>query len=207
MAGSESSPHELEETLKKTAAALREAGLPYLLAGSFASWARGGPEPRNDLDFVVRPEDADKAIEALVAAGMEEVENPEEWLGKVRDDNGVMVDVITRPAGLEVTDEVMQRGDDVEVVGMTFRVMALEDVLTTKLFAFKEHFLDYETVLEMARTLREQIDWDTLRERAGDYPYAKPFFVLAEELGVIERADGGVTPVEQVKEAQTSQHG
>lgn len=193
--------------MKKTAAALREAGLPYLLAGSFASWARGGPERRNDLDFVVKPEDSDKAIDALVAAGMEEVENPEEWLRKVRDDTGVMVDVITNPAGLEIDDEIMERGGDVEVAGMTFRVMALEDVLTTKLFAFKEHFLDYEAVLEMARTLREQIDWDTLRERAGDYPYAKPFFVLAEELGVIERPGGDVAPAEQVEEAQTSQHG
>lgn len=203
----ESSPRELEETLKKVAAALREAGVPYLLAGSYASWARGGPERRNDIDFVVKPGDLAAAMDALRDAGFEQVENPEEWLEKVRDENGVMVDVIHSPAGLPIDDEVMERGDDVEVAGMTFRVMALEDVLTTKLFAFKEHYLDYEAILEIARTLRDQVDWDELRRRAGDYPYAKPFFVLAEELGVIERSNGGVTPTEHVKEAQTSKHG
>ena len=193
--------------MKRVAAALREAGVPHLLAGSYASWARGGPERRNDLDFVVKPDDLDAAMEALETHGMERVDNPEEWLSKVRDVNGVMVDVIHRPAGLPIDDAVIARGDDVEVAGMTFSVMALEDVLTTKLFAFKEHYLDYEAILEMARTLREQVDWEELRRRAGDYPYAKPFFVLAEELGVIERSNGGVAPPEQVKEAQTSQHG
>ena len=193
--------------MKKVAAALREADVAYLLAGSYASWARGGPERRNDIDFVVKPDDMDAAMEALRAAGFEDVENPEEWLSKVRHENGVMVDVIHSPAGLPIDDDVMERGDDVEVSGMTFRVMALEDVLTTKLFAFKEHYLDYEGILEIARTLREQVDWDELRRRAGDYPYAKPFFVLAEELGVIERPNGAVAPSHDVKEAQTSQHG
>ena len=193
--------------MKRVAAALREADVSYLLAGSYASWARGGPERRNDIDFVVKPDDLPAAMEALAAAGMEPVDNPEEWLSKVRDDNGVMVDVIHNPAGLPIDDDVMERGDDVEVAGMTFRVMALEDVLTTKLFAFKEHYLDYEAILEIARTLRDQVDWEELRRRAGDYPYAKPFFVLAEELGVIERSNGAVKPAEEVKEAQTSQHG
>ena len=43
---------DIEATLKKAAAALREAGVPFLLGGSLASWARGGPEtpprPRPD---------------------------------------------------------------------------------------------------------------------------------------------------------------
>ena len=203
----ESSPVELEQTLKKAAGALRDSGVPYLLAGSYASWARGGPTRRNDLDFVVKPADLGAALEALRGAGLEEVEHPEEWLRKARDDNGVMVDVIHSPAGLEIDDAVLERGDDVEVAGMTFRVMALEDVLTTKLFAFKEHYLDYESILEMARTLREQVDWDELRRRTADYPYAKPFFVLAEELGVIERANGARPAPEDIREAQASKRG
>jgi hypothetical protein len=39
-------------------------------------------------------------------------------------------------------------------------------------------------VLEIARACREQIDWHLLRERAGESPYAKAFFTLAEELGL-----------------------
>jgi hypothetical protein len=39
-------------------------------------------------------------------------------------------------------------------------------------------------VLEIARTVREQIDWDEVRERTDGSPYAKAFFTLVDELGV-----------------------
>jgi hypothetical protein len=41
---------ELEATLKKAAAALREADVPFLLGGSLASWARGGPDTWHSLE-------------------------------------------------------------------------------------------------------------------------------------------------------------
>src|SRR4051812_50223964 len=69
-------------TLKRVSAALREADVPFLLGGSLASWARGGPETRHDLDLMLKPEDVDRAVEALVAAGMRFEDPPEEWLGK-----------------------------------------------------------------------------------------------------------------------------
>ena len=199
-------PEQLTETMMRAAAALRDADIPYMLAGSFANWARGGPLHHTDLDFVVKPGDADRAVAALEAAGMQSEETPEEWLRKVRDDD-VVVDVIFHPAGLRVDDDAFARADDIEVAGMTFRVMAIDDVMTTKLFAFKEHYLDYEAVLETARALREQIDWDELRRRCGDYPYAKPFFTLAEELGVAPRPGGDLVGGEQVRAAQESRHG
>ena len=191
------------------AAALRDAEVPYLLAGSFAVWARGGHAHHTDLDFAVLPEDADRAVAVLVSeTGLEPIDAPHEWLRKLRDvDGDVVVDLIFNPAGLPMTEEVIERGDELEVGGMTFRVMAIDDVLTTTLFAFKEHYLDYEAALEMARTLREQIDWGDLRRRCGDYPYAKPFFTLVEELGVAERPDGRLVAGEQVREAQRSRHG
>jgi hypothetical protein len=201
----EAHPHEITRTMMRVAAALRDAEIPYLLAGSFAAWARGGPAHHTDLDFAVLPEDAERAAEALADAGLERLDAPEEWLHKLRDGD-VVVDVIFGPAGLEMTDEVIERGDEIEVNGMTFRVMAIDDVMTTKLYAFKEHYLDYEAALEMARTLREQIDWDELRRRCSDYPYAKPFFTLVEELGVAERPDGDVVAGARVRAAQRSRH-
>jgi len=197
---------DLLETMKRVAAALRDADVPYLLAGSFAAWARGGPAHETDLDFVVEREDLSRAIEALGEAGMVEKATPEEWLRKVCDGH-VQVDLIFDPAGLEINDEAMDRGEDIEVQGMTFRVMAIDDVMTTKLFAFKEHYLDYEAVLEMARMLREQIDWDLVRGRCADYAYAKPFFTLAEELGVIKKPDGETVGADRVRAAQESRHG
>jgi hypothetical protein len=63
--------------------------------------------------------------------------------------------------------------------------MALEDVLATKLIALHEHELDYTSVLRVARSVREQIDWPSLRQRTRGSPYALAFFVMCEELGIV----------------------
>ena len=174
----------IEASLKKAVAALREADVPFLLAGSLAVWARGGPETRHDLDFVIRPEDADRALAVLADAGMRPETPPEEWLRKAWDGD-VLIDLIHAPRGLEVTDEVMARGELLHVVGITIPVMAIEDVLATKLIALHEHELDYTGVLRIARAVREQINWPLLRRRTEGSPFATAFFVLCDELGIV----------------------
>jgi hypothetical protein len=174
----------LEAALKKAVAALREADIPFLLAGSLAVWARGGPETRHDLDFLVKREDADRALEVLEQAGMRPEKPPEEWLYKAWDGD-VLIDLIFHPRGIEVTDEVIGRGDMLHVLGITIPVMSIEDVLATKLLALHEHELDYSALIRIARSVREQIDWRYLRERTSGSPYAAAFFVLCEELEIV----------------------
>jgi hypothetical protein len=71
-------------------------------------------------------------------------------------------------------------------MAISVNLMALEDVFATKLLAFDEHNCDYAAVLLRARALREQIDWDDLRDRTEDWPFARAFFVLAEGLGIVQ---------------------
>jgi hypothetical protein len=174
----------MEESLKKAAAALRDAEVPFLLAGSLAIWARGGPETRHDLDFVLRAEDAQRALDVLESAGMRPEKPPEEWLYKAWDGD-VQIDLIFHPRGLEVDDEVLERGDLLHILGITIPVMSIEDVLATKLLALHEHELDYTAVIRIARAVREQIDWRYLRERTRGSPYAAAFFTLCEELELV----------------------
>src|SRR3954451_8046962 len=87
---------DLEEALKKSAAALRSADVPFLLGGSLASWARGGPETRHDLDLVLKPCDVERAVAALQEAGLRYEDPPEEWLVKAWDGD-VLVDLIFSP--------------------------------------------------------------------------------------------------------------
>jgi hypothetical protein len=174
----------IEASLKKAVAALRDADIPFLLAGSLAVWARGGPETRHDLDFVVKPDDAEPALAALADAGMRPETPPEEWLSKAWDGD-ILIDLIHAPRGLEVTDEVIDRGELLHVIGITIPVMAIEDVLATKLMALHEHELDYTAVLRIARAVREQVDWPLLRRRTQGSPFAAAFFVLCEELGIV----------------------
>jgi hypothetical protein len=172
------------QSLKKCVATLRDAEVPFLVGGSAALWARGGPQYVEDLDYIVKPEDAERALEALVEAGLEAGSPPEEWLLKATDGE-VEIDVIFDPSGFTIDDDVLARGDDMDVIGMSMPIMALEDILTTKLLSLKEHYLDYEGLLPFARALREQVDWAEVRERTADSPFAKAFFVLLEELEIV----------------------
>jgi predicted nucleotidyltransferase len=178
---------EFESALKKSAATLREADVPFLLGGSLASWARGGPETRHDLDLVIKPADTDRALAALTAVGMRAEHPPEEWLVKAYDGN-VLVDLIFNPKGMPVDDDLIERGEVMSVLGMEMRVMALEDVLVTKLMALSEHSLRYESLLRIARALREQVNWDDVRARTAQSPWARAFFVMLEGLGILPEA-------------------
>jgi hypothetical protein len=86
---------------------------------------------------------------------------------------------------MPVDDAVIARGELRSVLGMEMRVMALEDVMVTKLMAISEHALRYERLLEISRALREQIDWDEVRRRTGSSPFARAFFVLLEGLEIL----------------------
>jgi predicted nucleotidyltransferase len=184
MASDEQPFAEIEHALKRSAAALRDADVPFLLGGSLASWARGGPETRHDLDLMIRPQDVERALEALTEAGMRPERPPEDWLVKAWDGE-TLVDLIYCPKGMPMDDEVLARGEELSVLGMEIRVMALEDVMATKLLALTEHSLRYEGLLQIARALREQIDWETVRARTADSPFARAFFVLLEGLDIV----------------------
>jgi predicted nucleotidyltransferase len=170
--------------MRRAAGALRDAEIRFALAGSVAVYAYGGPDTDHDVDFLVKPGDADRALDTLAAAGFDVHKPPEGWLYKATDPKGGLIDVIFEPTTGPVTDELLDRAEIVEVYAIHVPVLSPNDVLASKLLALREHNLDLAPLLEIARSLREQIDWDALREATSESAYAKPFFTLVEELGL-----------------------
>jgi hypothetical protein len=156
-------------TLKTAAGALRDADVPFLLGGGLAVWARGGAKTEHDVDFFVKPEDAERAQQALVAAGLKAENPPEGWLLKAWDGN-TLVDLIFEPRDGPVDDEWFERAEELDVYAVTMLVASLDDVLVTKLLALTEQNLEYSGVLEMARAVREQLDWNEVRSRCDGSP-------------------------------------
>jgi predicted nucleotidyltransferase len=179
---------ELIESLKRAAGALREADIPFVLGGGFASAVRGGPESDHDVDLLVRPTDADRALTALEEAGFRPEKPPEGWLYKAWDGD-VFIDLIFRTSEDEVTDDVFERATEMEVYAVPMLVLAPDDLLVSKLLALDELVLDYKPILEVARALREQVDWASVRQRTGESPFAKAFFTMVEELGVVSEEE------------------
>ena len=176
----------LIDTMKRAAAVLRDNDVPFALGGGLACWARGGPQTEHDVDFILKPEDAERAQQALGDAGFRTETPPEPWLLKAFDGE-ILVDLIFNPKGGPVDDAQLARAEQLEVAAMPLRVASVEDVMVQKLLALTEQEPDYTAVLEIARALREQIDWDDVHARTKESPFAAAFFTLLDELEIVQK--------------------
>jgi hypothetical protein len=184
---------EILETLKKCAAALSEDGIAFMVGGGVAAWARGGPESIHDVDIMVRPADADQALAALEGIGLRGERPPEGWLLKAWDGD-VLVDLIFEPRGLDIDDEAFARAEIINVKAMELPVMPIADVMTSKLLALNERWLDYDQLLQMGRACREQVDWEEVRRRTADSPFARAFFEIVDGLGISAEGPAPASP-------------
>jgi hypothetical protein len=180
---------ELRAALKRVATTLKAAGVSFALAGGYASWARGGPEPVHDADFVLVEEDVPRALQALADAGLRVEHPPEDWLEKVYDGDA-LVDLIFRPADRPVTREQLELADELRVDSVLMPVQPATDILASKVLALSEHFCDMGRIFPHARALREQIDWPALRRDVDDWPFARAFLNLCDDLDIPPKEDG-----------------
>ena len=181
-------PHRVDEglatTLKRVASVLKQAGIPFALGGSFAVYAHGGHSSDHDVDFLIREQDKERALEELAAVGFEVEQPPEDWLVKVYDD-GRMVDLIYRPIESPVTDETLADTVVRPVEAIAMPVLSATQLMVHKLLSYTQHYCDFATGLPVARSLREQIDWERVRRETVKSPYAEAFLVLLDRLDVV----------------------
>ncbi len=175
----------LREALKRVAVALKETGIPFALIGGYAVWARGGPEPDHDVDFMVAEEDASTVAERLAEEGFQVVQPPEDWLFKVFTDDA-MVDVIHRDSGEPATRTVVEDADEMEVLSVLMPVLSGTELVVQRLNAMDEHMCDFGRQLPVARALREQVDWPRVRKETAQNDFAAAFLHLLERLSIIE---------------------
>jgi len=174
---------DLRDAVRLAAVALRDAGVGFALCGGYAAFARGGPEPSHDADFVVRPQDVDAAREALAAAGLDLHEPAEDWLFKAYH-RGELIDLIHVLGGAPVDDRLLARADEMEVLAVRMPVLDATDVVASKLAALAEHDCDFGALLPVIRALREQVDWVRVRGTVEGNPYAESFLHLTDRLSI-----------------------
>jgi hypothetical protein len=177
---------EMLDAMKVAAGALQRREIPFVLGGGLAVWARGGPKSEHDVDFMIKEDDAEGALDALAEMGLRTERPPEGWLYKAWHENGTLVDLIFAPMGGPITDQTIERSPELEVAALRVHVFSLEDVMIGKLLAITEQEPDFGQLLSYARALREQIDWQEVRDRTESSPFARAFFTLVEGLGIVE---------------------
>ena len=175
----------LQAALRQSAAALKADGVPFALAGGYALWVHGAPEPEHDVDVVVTEADVPAAVKSLDSAGLRIVRPPEDWLFKAYLDDA-MVDVLHRLNGNPVSPELIDSADDFEVLGVRIPVLPATDILITKLLSLSEHYCDFAALLPVVRAVREQLDWPRIQAATEENPFAAAFLFLLERLAIAE---------------------
>lgn len=175
---------DLRAAMKKVAVTLKGSNVPFALSGGYASWARGGPEPTHDVDFVILEEDVEHALQVLEGAGLRVVDPPEDWLTKVYDGD-CLVDLIFRPGDRPVTREQLDQADELRVDSVVMPVQSATDLLAAKLLVLTEHYCDLARLFPHVRALREQIDWPALRREVDRSPFARAFLGLCDDLDLL----------------------
>ena len=175
--------------LKHAADVLRGADVPVVLAGGLAVYARGGKPSEHDVDFLLREEDAERALEAFDAAGYRTERPPEGWLVKAYVDD-VLVDLIHHPVERPVTDETFADADVLPVGPISLPVLSGTQLLIHWLYRLNAQWCNMTPALALTRSIREQIEIETVREQTKGSPYARAFLSLAEELELIGPTHG-----------------
>ena len=173
---------ELRDALKRAASALKAHGPEFALAGSYALWAYGGPEPVHDVDFVVAEPDADAAADTLDQAGFTIERTPEDWLFKACVGDDFVIDVLHQLNGVPVDAATIRSADELDVLAIRMPVLSPTQVVTEKLCSLNEHHCDFAALLPAARAVREQVDWERVRADTADNDFAAAFLLLTDRL-------------------------
>jgi predicted nucleotidyltransferase len=153
-------------TVAAVASALDKADLAYALMGGLASSVYGRPRATDDIDLLVKPTEAKRALEVLDDAGFETEETNPKWIYKASLD-GLTVDLMFAIyGGIYLDDEMLEHATTQEVGDARVRVLAPEDIVVIKAVSHDDasprHWYDALAILADA-----EIDWDYLVRRAS----------------------------------------
>jgi hypothetical protein len=151
--------------LKQTVEALDREHVPYAAMGGIASSVVGRARWTHDIDLLVAPDDATRALAALADAGFRTQRTNENWLYKGMKE-GVLVDLLFRAKGDITFDEDMRaRSGVAEFKGQALRVLPPEDLLVIKALVHDEdtprHWHDALGIIAA-----NELDWEYLLRRA-----------------------------------------
>jgi hypothetical protein len=167
-------------TYRDAIRALRKAGIRFLLGGGFAlATYIGRWRNTKDIDFYIMHKDRDKAVEALIKAGFEDLfprlPYDRKWIYRSTRD-GLIVDIIWAMANQRAqTDEQWFEHAPAAIVrGEPLAVVPREEFLWCKLYIMQRDHCDWTDVFNLIYAVGPQLNWPHLLARLEeDWPLLK----------------------------------
>ena len=157
------------EFYRRSMQVLQNANIPFLIAGAGAvRFYTGVSRQTKDFDLHLRPHHIDGALDAFAHAGYKTEKTFPHWLAKAKHGRNC-VDLIFRAGnGLcEVDDSWFERAQDEDVLGVTVKLSAPEDMLWMKAYIMERERYDGADVAHILESCAEKLDWPHLLRRFG----------------------------------------
>jgi len=148
---------------------LREAGIPYLVGGTYALEHHAGlTRDTKDLDLFVRRADWSRIEDTLAPQGLHCELVFSHWLGKARD-NGHFVDMIFAGGNglVEVDDDWLAHGVPSVILEVPVHLAGAEEMIWSKAFVMERERYDGADVAHILRKSGETLNWVRLIRRFG----------------------------------------
>jgi len=154
------------DVLGRAVEALEENEVPYATFGSLASNVYGRPGASGDIDILVAPPDADRALEVLDQAGFSTQKTDPSWIYKAVLE-GVLIDIIFKvKAGVYLDEEVRSRLQQRDYRGHRIRLVSPEDAVVIEALSDEDqarsHWFNALAILAAC----SELDWEYFERRA-----------------------------------------
>jgi hypothetical protein len=164
-------PEEQESLYRDVLEALESQAIPYAVSGAFALKEHTGIcRQTKDLDIFLSAENLSAALTHLQKRGFEcEIADPV-WLAKAHQGD-FFVDLITgmSNATISVDSSWIDRAKPAEIVGVSTRILAPEELLASKLFVLRRERFDGADIAHIIFATKGRLDWDRLLKLAGEH--------------------------------------
>jgi hypothetical protein len=166
-------PPEMLDFYRRGMAVLERAGVRFLVGGAYAFERYTGiARYTKDFDIFVHASEANRALQALAAAGCRTEMTFPHWLGKAWSASGEdFIDVIfSSGSGIAVVDEAwFEHSVPGEVFGVAVRLIPAEEMIWSKAFVMERERYDGADVLHVIRCRAAELDWQRLVARFGRF--------------------------------------
>jgi hypothetical protein len=150
---------------------LREAGIPYLVGGTYALEHYAGlVRETKDLDLFIRRADWSRIEETLAPLGIRCELMFSHWLGKAHE-NSHFVDLIFAGGNglVEVDDDWLRHGVPSVVLEVPVHLAPAEEMIWSKAFVMERERYDGADVTHILRKSGPALDWVRLLRRFGSH--------------------------------------
>jgi hypothetical protein len=146
---------------------LREAGIPYLVGGTYALEHHAGlVRDTKDLDLFVRRADWSRVEETLAPQGVRCELVFTHWLGKARTTHHFIDLIFSGGNGLaEVDDDWLRHGVPSVILEVPVHLVAAEEMIWSKAFVMERERFDGADITHILRQSGTTIDWVRLIQR------------------------------------------